>query len=74
VICGRNGAIGEVAAEGGGCWQVDQNDPAALAAAMEGLLEDENAYQQYYDGACGRSFRSWEDYGRALDAVLEGAW
>jgi len=72
VICGSNGAIGEVAAEGGGCRLVDQNDPAALAGAIRSLLDDGAAYQHCYEGACARTFRSWEDYGRGLDEVLRG--
>jgi glycosyltransferase involved in cell wall biosynthesis len=73
VICGSNGAIGEVAAEGGGCLQIDQNDPGALTEAMREVLENEGLYARLYEGADGRKFRSWEDYGRELAEVLAGA-
>ena len=69
VICGSNGAIGEVAA-GGGCLPVDQNDADALAAAIAALLGDEALYRRLYDETRARTFRSWDDYGRDLDRVL----
>lgn len=72
VICGRNGAIGEVAAEGGGCLQIDQNNPDELAGAMERLLEQDGVYRQLYDGAGERKFRTWAEYGEELEAVLGG--
>ena len=43
VVCGRNGAIGEVAA-GGGCLLVDQNDPQDLAQAVSALLHDPDRF------------------------------
>ena len=74
VICGRNGAIGEVA-EGGGCLLVDQNDAEDLARSISALLHDPALYQRLYDEAHQRVFRTWDDYGRDLDRVLgtEGA-
>lgn len=69
VICGRNGAIGEVAA-GGGCYQVDQNNADELASAIRLLLSDRAVYDRLCHEANTRTFRSWEDYGRELDAVL----
>jgi glycosyltransferase involved in cell wall biosynthesis len=73
VICGRNGAIGEVA-RGGGCLQLDdQNRPAELAAAIALLLHDRDVYARLYDQARARTFRSWDDYGAELDAVLAAA-
>lgn len=70
VICGSNGAIGEVSS-GGGCLQVDQNDPEALARGMESLLSNEDLYNRLYCEANRRVFRSWEDYGIDLDKVLQ---
>ncbi|MDX6765165.1 MAG: glycosyltransferase family 1 protein [Candidatus Methylacidiphilales bacterium] len=70
VICGRNGAIGEVASDGGGCLQIDQNDPSQLAAAMEKLLSDPDFYQSLCAEAGRRHFRTWEEYGRDLGPVL----
>jgi glycosyltransferase involved in cell wall biosynthesis len=69
VICGRNGAIGEVAA-GGGCLLVDQNEAGELASAMSSLLNDVGIYDRLYEEARRRKFRSWDDYGRELDDVL----
>lgn len=70
VICGRNGAIGEVASDGGGCFTVNQNDPVELASAIKRLLEDDVLYSELCAQAEKRHFRNWEDYGRDLDLVL----
>jgi len=69
VVCGRNGALGEVAA-GGGCLLVDQNNADELAAAIASLLNDPVLYQSLYDETRRRVFRSWDDYGRDLDQIL----
>jgi len=69
VICGRDGAIGEVAA-GGGCYQIDQNNADELASAIQLLLVDRAVYDRLYQEALHRSFRSWGDYLRDLDSVL----
>jgi glycosyltransferase involved in cell wall biosynthesis len=71
VICGRNGAMGEVA-EGGGCYQVDQNNPAELAGAMRILLTDAPVYLRLCREAADRRFRTWEDYRRDLEALFPG--
>jgi glycosyltransferase involved in cell wall biosynthesis len=70
VICGSNGAIGEVA-EGGGCHQVDQNSAPQLAAAIRLLLSDSKLYDRLYAEARARTFRTWDDYRRELDLVLK---
>ena len=72
VICGRNGAIGEVSAAGG-CCQVDQNDVAELAGAIRRLLTDEPLYRRLCAEAEARMFRSWDDFIGDLKAVLEPA-
>jgi glycosyltransferase involved in cell wall biosynthesis len=69
VICGRDGAIGEVAA-GGGCLTIDQNDTGELAGAMASLLNDGEFYGRLYDETRRRAFRSWDDYGREIDGLL----
>jgi glycosyltransferase involved in cell wall biosynthesis len=69
VICGSNGAIGEVSA-GGGCYQVDQNNPAEIAAAIQLLLNDPATYNRLYEQTRRRTFRSWDDYGKDIDPVL----
>jgi glycosyltransferase involved in cell wall biosynthesis len=70
VICGRNGAIGEVAS-GGGCHQIDQNDADELAQAIRLLLTDKSVYDRLYEEGRARSFLSWDDYLDDLDAVLQ---
>jgi len=72
VICGGNGAIGEIAREGG-CRQVDQNDANELAAAMRELLTVPATYERLCSETDTLAFRTWDDYGRDLHAVLEGA-
>jgi len=61
VICGSNGALGEVSA-GGGCLHVDQNDPASLAGGIRHLLTDQHALAALREEAQRRSFRTWADY------------
>jgi glycosyltransferase involved in cell wall biosynthesis len=61
VICGSNGALGEVSA-GGGCLHVDQNDPEVLAAGIRHLLTDQHALAALREEAQRRSFRTWADY------------
>ena len=70
VICGSNGAIGEVAV-GGGCLQIDQNNVAELASAIRLLLADQEVYHRLHEEAHRRVFRNWEDYGRELEPVLQ---
>ena len=70
VICGRNGAIGEVAREGGGCLLIDQNNPEELASAIKNLLQDKDLYSRLYQESVERKFRRWNDYGRDLEALL----
>jgi glycosyltransferase involved in cell wall biosynthesis len=70
VICGSNGALGEVAQEGGGCLLVDQNSVVEVAEAMRRLLADEVLYEELYQQARKRGFRSWEDYGKELKDLL----
>ena len=70
VICGRNGAIGEVAS-GGGCYQIDQNSREELAQATRLLLNDKAVYDRLYVEGRARSFLSWDDYLEDLDALLQ---
>ncbi len=69
VICGRNGAIGEVAADGG-CYQVDQNSAEELAEAIRQLLNDKKVYDRLYQEADRRVFKTWKDYGRSLEETF----
>ena len=72
VICGRNGAIGERASDGG-CLQVDQNSVVDLAGAIRQLLTNDAIYDRYFQEAKARTFRNWDDYARDLKAMLEPA-
>ena len=70
-ICGSNGAIGEVSS-GGGCLNVDQNDPHSLAMGMRRLLENENLLGRLRKEALDRDLGSWDDYAkRFLDRLDE---
>ena len=60
-VCGGNGALGEIARDGG-CLIVDQTNEIELAAAIERLLSDEELYRRLCREARARTFRSWADY------------
>jgi glycosyltransferase involved in cell wall biosynthesis len=60
-VCGGNGALGEVARDGG-CLIVDQTKTAALADGIKALLTDRQLYSRLSDEARAREFRSWSDY------------
>jgi glycosyltransferase involved in cell wall biosynthesis len=68
-ICGRNGALGEVAADGG-CLLVDQTNAAALADGIEWLLADTVLYAKLHAEAEHRLFDNWERYAARLLLVL----
>jgi glycosyltransferase involved in cell wall biosynthesis len=70
VVCGSNGALGEVS-RGGGCLSVDQNHPASLADGIRLLLTDHVTLDVLRNEACLRSFRSWEDYQADLRMTLK---
>jgi len=44
-----------------------------LAGAIRELLTNESAYDRLYAEAKTRTFRTWDDYGRDLEALLEPA-
>jgi glycosyltransferase involved in cell wall biosynthesis len=69
VVCGSNGALGEVSS-GGGCLHVDQNDPVSLAGGIRLLLTAPDLLDALRREALGRSFRSWEDYQADLQGAL----
>jgi glycosyltransferase involved in cell wall biosynthesis len=60
-ICGGNGALGEVARDGG-CLIVDQTKSEDLADGIRRLLSDKQLYSRLSDEARARKFRSWSDY------------
>jgi glycosyltransferase involved in cell wall biosynthesis len=61
VVCGGEGALGEVAS-GGGCRVVDQNNPASLAEGIRCLLLEPAKLHELTEEARRRKFRSWKDY------------
>lgn len=67
VVCGGNGALGEIA-HGGGCLIVDQANEASLAQGIRKLLTDETLYARLRDEARQRRFASWPTY---TDQLLE---
>lgn len=68
-ICGANGALGETSA-GGGCLNVDQTQPAALAAAMDRLLKDHPFRRRLTQETRDRTFTTWKSYALAVMPVL----
>jgi glycosyltransferase involved in cell wall biosynthesis len=68
VVCGANGALGEVAT-GGGCETGDMTETASLVSALRRLLTDPTGYQQRYGEARKREYRSWAQYWHHLLAV-----
>lgn len=69
VICGADGAIGELS-KGGGCLTTNCSDPTTLAEAIQRLLQDNNLHTDLAQQACSRSFRTWEDYSSAIFSHL----
>ena len=60
-VCGGNGALGEVARDGG-CLIVDQTNTGALAGGIKSLLQDRQLYARLSQEARARRFRTWGDY------------
>lgn len=71
VVCGRNGALGEIAA-GGGCEGVDPSDEVSLAAGLRRLLTGEARYEALYAEAMARPFRTWTDYWNEITGFCDG--
>ncbi len=69
VVCGANGALGEVAA-GGGCETVDTTNEITLAAGLRRLLTNRVRYDTLYAETQARSFRTWTDYWSDLEEFL----
>lgn len=69
VVCGGNGALGEVSS-GGGCLIVDQNDPKDLARGIRRLLSEPATLQELGEEALRRRFRTWDEYRADLLAAL----
>ena len=68
-VCGNNGALGEITAEGG-CLVIDQTDATALAAGLERLLGDAELYARLCQEARERVFDDWAGYTARLLPLL----
>jgi len=71
VVCGGNGALGEIARDGG-CLLVDQTNEDSLAAGIEKLLTSEETCRRLRDEARARTFRTWPDYMENFLGYLQG--
>jgi glycosyltransferase involved in cell wall biosynthesis len=69
VVCGGNGALGETAA-GGGCEMVETQSVESLADGLRQLLTSESRYSELCGEALTRKFRTWEDYRKDLEILL----
>jgi glycosyltransferase involved in cell wall biosynthesis len=65
VVCGTNGALGEVAA-GGGCLAVDTQSEESIAHGLRLLLTNEERYKALYAETQSRPFRTWKDYEKEI--------
>jgi glycosyltransferase involved in cell wall biosynthesis len=70
VVCGNNGALGEVAA-GGGCEIVETQSEDSLACGLRLLLTGERRYHDLCMEIHWRKFRTWEDYRKELGDLLQ---
>jgi glycosyltransferase involved in cell wall biosynthesis len=61
VVCGTNGALGELA-NSGGCESVSTENISSIASGLRRLLTDENRYDILYREAQVRPFCTWTDY------------
>jgi glycosyltransferase involved in cell wall biosynthesis len=66
VVCGANGALGEIAAAGG-CAIVDTESVDSIAGEIRRLLTDQGHYEILHLQAHFRRYRDWEAYWKDLD-------
>ena len=69
-LCSGEGALGELAAEGG-CLTVDTRSWRLLAEAMSSLVASPDFLVDLNRAAQQRSLRTWSDYGQQLLAALD---
>jgi glycosyltransferase involved in cell wall biosynthesis len=69
VVCGENGALGEVAS-GGGCKTAEMRDPAEMASAIRSVLTDPKCYETLFAETQKRVFRTWKDYWSATTEFI----
>lgn len=64
-LCRFEGALGEIA-RGGGCMDLGEAGPNAIAAAVEELLVSPGKLAALSEAARSRKFRTWPDYAAEL--------
>ena len=72
VVCGANGALGELAAQGG-CETVDTQNVSSIAAGLRRILTDEVRYKSLCAEVASRHFRTWTDYWNEIHGFCRGA-
>ena len=70
VVCGENGALGEMAAAGG-CAKADMESLDAMAAEIRRLLTDQAHYEKLFLEAQFRSYRGWSEYWADLERSVK---
>ncbi len=70
VVCGGNGALGEIA-EGGGCAIADTENVESLATEIRRLLTDEAHYETLYLQTQARAYRDWAAYWHDLESMVK---
>jgi glycosyltransferase involved in cell wall biosynthesis len=70
VMCGNNGALGEVS-QGGGCAIADTESVDSMATEIRRLLTDESHYEILYLQAQFRAFRDWPVYWNDLENAVK---
>jgi glycosyltransferase involved in cell wall biosynthesis len=61
VICDWQGAVGELASEGG-CLMVDVSNAEKLAGSIRSLLDDQDTYHDLHRACYARKMLGWKDY------------
>jgi glycosyltransferase involved in cell wall biosynthesis len=65
VICDWQGAVGELASEGG-CLMVDVSNAEKLAGSIRSLLDDQDSYEDLRRACHARRMLGWNDYWKSL--------
>jgi len=69
VVCGGNGALGEIAAQGG-CVIAETRNVDSLAAEIRRLLTDQTHYEKLHLQAHFRPYRDWDAYWKDLERTV----
>ncbi len=70
VVCGGNGALGEIAAAGG-CAVADMESVDAIAAEIRRMLTDQEHYEMLHLQARFRRYRNWDAYWQDLKRTVK---